>query len=265
MVSSSGSVLLPDPGAGWIQVAARGVRSARFYGAGGAVHDLPGGTEATTMSAYVTGAVGLVRGVEVWAQLPVHRLRVVDDAQTRVRTGLGDPRVSVRVGPGLFGLSHTPVSVRAGVKVPGTDFPVDSRVLPLSEGQTDYEIALESGARVFGEVAYFVAWAGYRWRTLDAATGREPGDERFGHLALGVDLGDVRLDLGVDALDGLAPVDNRVAVPASARRLIQLSPAVGWSAGSGRLEVGAHIPVSGRNLPTGPALSVGYLVAWGGT
>jgi hypothetical protein len=264
MVSASGSILMLDPGAGWIQLAGRGVRSERFYGTGGGVHDLPGVTDATTVSAYVTGAVGLTRGVELWAQLPIHRLQVADEAQDRSRTGLGDPRVSVRAGPELFGLSAFPVSMRAGVKVPGSDFPVDSRVLPLSEGQTDYEVAVEAGSTLSDGGLYFVAWAGYRWRTEDESTGREPGDERFGHLALGGSVAGLRLELGLEALDGLSPTQNGIVIPASARRLFQLSPTVAWAAGSGRVEVGAQIPVSGRNLPTGSALSVGYLIAWKG-
>jgi hypothetical protein len=264
MVSAAGSILMLDPGAGWIQVAGRGVRSERFYGAGGGVHDLPGGTEATTTSAFVTGAVGLVHGMELWGQLPIHRLRVADNAQTRTRTSLGDVRVSVRFGPEIFGIHALPVSVRAGLKLPGTDFPVDPRVLPLSEGQTDYELAVESGATLSERGLYFVAWAGYRWRTLDEDTGREPGDERFAHVAFGRSLGPVRFELGLDGLDGLSPVDNRVRIPASARQLVQISPSVAWAAGAGRFEVGAQIPVSGRNLPTGPALSFGYLLAWGG-
>ncbi len=32
-------------------------------------------------------------------------------------------------------------------------------------------------------------------------------------------------------LDGLAPMQNRVPIPASARHLVQLSPAIGWAVG----------------------------------
>lgn len=263
MVSASGSVLMLDPGAGWFQVAARGVRSTSFYGTGGSVHDLPGLTSATTVSAYLTASVGLVRGLEIWGQLPVHRLDVRDEALDRSRVGLGDPRFSVRMGPELLGLDPVPVSVRAGVKLAGSEFPVDSRVLPLSEGQTDYELALESGVRL-GEAMYAVAWAGHRWRSEDAGSRREPGDERFAHLAVGGDVGALRLELGVDALDGGAPRQNGLALPASARRLVQISPTVGWAAGAGRFQVSAQVPVSGRSLPTGPAVGVGYLLAWTG-
>jgi hypothetical protein len=262
-LAASGSILVLEPGSGWFQVAARGVRSDRFFGAGGDTHQLPAGT-ASTGSLYVTGAIGLVRGLEMWAQLPVHRLRVEDEVQTRERTGIGDPRIALRLGTELIGLPAYPVSVRVGIKAPGSDFPVDPRILPLTEGQMDYEAALEFGSPLLDGTAYLVGWGGYRWRTLDTSTGREPGDERFAHLALGTRLGPARVELAVEALDGIGPVQNGVSLPASARRLLQLNPTVGWQMGRSRLEVGSQIPLSGRNLPTGTAFSVGYLVAWGG-
>jgi len=214
------------------------------------------------VSTYLTGAVGLVTGVEIWAQVPVHRLRFDEAVQRRVRTALGDPRVTVRVGPEVLGLPPLPVSVRAGLKLPGSDFPVDSRVLPLSEGQTDYEVAVESGTGLAGDRMYVLAWFGYRWRTLNRGNGREPGDERFGHVSLGADLGAATLELGLDVLDGLAPSQDGLGLPASARRLTTVTPKLGWRAGPGRLELSAEIPVSGRNVPRSPGLSVGYLFAW---
>ncbi|UCC26748.1 MAG: transporter [Gemmatimonadales bacterium] len=262
-LAASGSILVLEPGAGWIQLAARGVRSDRFFGAGGETHDLPAGT-VSTGSVYLTGAVGLVRGIELWAQVPVHHLRVVDPAQARNRTGIGDPRLALRVGTELLGLSPRPVSLRIGLKAPGSDFPVDPRILPLTEGQLDYEIAAELGTPIWSDRLYVVGWAGYRWRTEDTSTGREPGDERFAHLALGTRLGSARMELAIEAMDGIGPIQNGVSLPASARRLVQINPSVGWVVGRGRLEAGAQIPVSGRNLPTGTALSLGYLVAWGG-
>lgn len=152
--------------------------------------------------------------------------------------------------------------MRAGIKFAGTDFPIDSRVIPLSEGQTDYELALESGWAFKGVPLYVVGWAGYRWRTEDESTGRQPGDERFAYLAVGGPWGNFRLEIGLEMLDGLAPVQNRVSIPGSARHLVQLSPAIGWAVGPGSLEIGGPIPLSGRNVPTGPGLSIGYLLTW---
>ena len=50
-------------------------------------------------------------------------------------------RLAARIGSAALGLEW-PVAIRAGIKIPGGDFPVDARLLPLSEGQTDLEVSI---------------------------------------------------------------------------------------------------------------------------
>lgn len=262
-LSTSGSITTLNPGNGWVLASFQQVRSSELYSSEGTALPFFGNGEATTTSAFLTGAIGLTWGVELWAQVPVHALDFDDVTGTRERTGLGDPRVSLRIGSELFTDEIWPISVRAGIKFAGSEFPIDASILPLTEGQTDYEVALESGWSFGNLPLYALGWVGYRWRTEDAASGTKPGNERYAHLALGGILGSVRLELALDALDGEAPSRSGLLIPASARRLLQLTPTIGWSLGVGSLELGAQIPVSGRNLPTGAGVSIGYLVPWG--
>ena len=262
-LSASGSITALHPGNGWLLATVHRVRSNEIYGSDGAALRFIGNGEATTTSAFLTGAIGLTWGVELWAQVPIHALDFDDVTGTRERTGLGDPRFSVRIGSELFTDEVWPISVRAGIKFAGSEFPIDASVLPLTEGQTDYEVAVESGWS-FGDLPlYALGWVGYRWRTEDAASETKPGNELYAHLALGGIVGSVRLELALDALDGAAPSRSGLLIPASARRLLQLTPTIGWSLGVGSLELGAQIPVSGRNLPTGSGISIGYLLPWG--
>lgn len=262
VVTPSGSIAMLEPGTGWLQATLHRVRSTEFFGAAGAAQPFLGDGRATTLSAFLTGAVGVAPGLELWIQLPVHSLRFIDASGDRERTGFGDPRASARLGAEILGLRDVPVWARAGIKLPGSDFPVDARVLPLTEGQIDYELALESGWSFRALPVYVLGWVGYRWRTEDASTRRMPGDERFIHVAVGGSAAGVRLELALEALDGLTPIQDGLAIPASARRLLQLNPAIGWQMGSGRLELAGQIPLSGHNLPTGPGVSVAYLVNW---
>lgn len=262
-LSTSGSITALHPGNGWVLATFHRVRSNELYDSDGTALGFLGNGEATTTSAFVTGAIGVAWGVELWAQVPIHALDFDDVTGTRERTGLGDPRVSVRVGSELFTDDVWPISVRAGVKFAGSEFPIDASVLPLTEGQTDYEVAVESGWSFGNLPLYALGWVGYRWRTEDAISQTKPGNERYAHVALGGILGSVRLELALDALDGEAPSRSGLVIPASARRLIQLTPTIGWSLGIGSLELGAQIPVSGRNLPTGSGVSIGYMVPWG--
>ncbi len=262
-LSTSGSITTLHPGNGWVLATFHRVRSNQLYNSDGTALQFLGNGEATTTSAFFTGSIGVMWGVELWAQVPIHSLNFDDVTGTRERTGLGDPRVSVRIGSELFSDDVWPISVRAGIKFAGSRFPIDASVLPLTEGQTDYELAVESGWSFDDLPLYALGWVGYRWRTEDAVSKTKPGNERYAHLALGGFLGSVRLEVALDALDGEAPSRSGLLIPASARRLVQLTPTIGWSFGAGSLELGAQIPISGRNLPTGSGVSIGYMLPWG--
>jgi hypothetical protein len=127
----------------------------------------------------------------------------------------------------------------------------------------DYEVAVESGWS-FGDLPiYALGWVGYRWRREESVSETKPGNEIYAHVGVGGFLGSVRLELALDALEGGAPSRSGLEFPASARRMFQLTPTLGWSLGAGSLELGAQIPISGRNLPTGSGFSLGYLLPWG--
>lgn len=82
-------------------------------------------------------------------------------------------------------------------------------------------------------------------------------------MALGGSAGRVTWELAADGLWGGALTAQGFILDDERRRLVQLLPTVGIGVGPGRLEATAQIPVSGRNLPVGRGLSVGYRIAWG--
>ena len=156
------------------------------------------------------------------------------------------------------------MGLRFGAKVPGSTFPVDARVLPLTEGQRDWEISLESGRSFDFLPIYVVGWAGYRWRGQNETALYEPGDESFGHLAVGGSVYDLAWQIGADGLWGQAPtVVGLLLADQEARRLLQIVPTVGYAVGPGTVEATVQIPLAGRNLPAGAGFSVSYRTAWG--
>lgn len=261
-LTQSGAIRTMPAGAGWAQLSLSGQRATEGFNPLGERQDFIGGSEFVTRSVYLTGAYGLREGLEVWAQLPVHRLSVDGSAGSSEGSGIGDIRAAVRVGPALLGY-ELPVAVRLGVKLPGNDFPVDPRLLPLTEGQRDLEVSVESGWSGMGVPVYVVGWVGYRWRGENETAGFQPGDERFAHAAIGGELGPVSVELGVDALWGLAPNEQGLTLDGARRRLVQILPTVGADVWKGRLEMTAPVSVSGRNLPADRGVSLGYRVAWG--
>jgi len=212
----------------------------------------------------VTAATGLWRGVDAWVQIPVHHLTFNDAASQRDETGFGDLRLFLRADPSLMGVSTVPVAVRGGIKIPAAEFPVDAEVIPLTEGQVDLELFLETGYSFFPTPIYAMGWVGYRWR-LAKGDVRNPGEEWLAYVAVGGDIGTRFLwKLAGEGLWGGTPLIDRVPVENARRRMIQVFPTLGFVLGPGAIDIGARIPLSGRNLPAGPALIMGYFFRWSG-
>ncbi len=252
------------PGAGWVQADLYHHDTRRTFGTDGDPERIFADGHAVTTSLYLSAAVGVVRGVDVWAQLPLHRLVFDNAAGRRLRAGVGDPRLYLRAGPSLLGWrSPVPVALRAGVKLPGGDFPVDAEVIPLGEGQRDWELLLEVGHAFGKRSLYAMGWLGYRWREANRAAARAPGDERFAFAAAGGRLADgFTWKLAVEGWSSRTPRLQGVAVPSARRAMLHAAPRLGWRLGPGVLEAGVRLPLAGRNLPAGPAFSLGYFFDW---
>lgn len=268
-VSASASVGTLPPGAGWFQLSALRWVSDGFYSSDGDIRPLLAGGRVVTHSVYLTGSIGVLPGVEAFVQAPVHSLAFDDQTGQRSRTGLGDLRGALRVSPEAFGIP-VPVIVRGGVKLPGSEFPIDATVVPLTEGQRDWELSVEYGRNLIQPsplappTLYGVAWVGYRWRELNEESARKPGNALFGHVAVGGLLDPVEWELAVEAVLGEPPVQQGFRLDGARRELWQLAPTVAYAAGPGRVSFGIQLPVAGRNLPTGPSFNLGYTLGWHG-
>ncbi|MBT8395511.1 MAG: hypothetical protein HKO65_14210 [Gemmatimonadetes bacterium] len=261
-LAQSGSLRTLPKGAGWIQVAAYGQRATDFFDPNGDRQAFLADSQFDTRSLFFTGAIGIVEGVELWAQVPVHNLNVESLGGDSRTSGLGDLRVAARFGSELLNLD-IPLSLRLGAKIPGSDFPVDATVLPLTEGQRDWEASLEAGFSLPDRSEYLMGWVGYRWREANKEAAREPGDELFASLSVGGTVGTVSWGLTADALWGGVPLAQGFELPGDKRRLIQVLPTIGRRVGPGHLEVTGQLPVSGQNLPVGLGISLGYRLSWG--
>ena len=257
------------PGRGWLEVAVYHHDTRERFDPSGSLEPLfNADARAITTSLFLTAVVGVVRGADVWVQLPYNRLEFNDIAADRQSIGIGDPRIHLRIGRELFGVrAPVPVAVRGGVKLPLGEFTQDAEIIPLSEGQTDWEVMLELGHSFYPAPLYVMGWAGYRWRTFNDEINRKPGDERFAYAAVGGSLRSFEWKLAVEGLSGLAPRRREAGVEfvleQDKRELFQILPSVGHRLGPGTLGIGGRFPVAGRNLPAGPAVFVGYFVRWG--
>lgn len=265
--SSSRAQWIESPGTGWgkLQVSHQDTRD-RFDENATRTSFFNEDARAVTTTVRFTGALGLWHGLDVWADVPVHRLSFNDVVQDRLSTGPGDPRLFLRAGPALFGIDELPLAValRGGVKFPVGDFEIDAEVIPLSEGQRDWELLFEAGASLHPWPAYVMGWVGYRWRETNLESERKPGDERLVYVAAGGSVDRFQWKIAVDGQIGRPPLrtDFNLTLERDRRELVQLIPIVGWRTGPGTIEAGVRVPLHGRNLPAGPVFTLGYFLTW---
>jgi len=252
------------PGQGWASLSVYHQDTREAYDRDGARGDFPGSGHAVATQSFLTLAWGLVRGVDAWAQLSYQRLAFDDLTGRSTSTGPGDVRLYVRFNPLQRLGSSLPIALRGGVKLPVGDFDVGTAVIPLGDGQRDWELMLELGRSFYPAPLYAMGWVGYKWR--DARDGGlvDFGNERFFYVAVGGTAAVVDYKLAFDGWYGATPVFNGVRAVGAEREMLRLSPSLLVPAGPGQIELGGRFSLSGTNLPAGSDLVVGYFVRLGG-
>lgn len=252
------------PGRGWASVSAYGQNTRSIYLSNGDKGSFVLEGKAGALSLYVTAVLGVVPGVDVWVQPSFHRLRFEDLTGTRISTGPGDTRVYVRAAPLVWLGRDIPLALRAGVKLPVGDFDVGQDLIPLGDGQRDWELILEAGRSLYPRPVYLMAWVGRRWRESADDPPRDFGDEWFFLAAVGGEAGRWGYKAAMEGWFGEIPRFGGLAAQGQEREMVRFSPSLSPRLGPGSLEIGTRIPLMGKNLPAGTDLVVGYFVRVGG-
>ena len=250
-------------GLGWTSLSIYHQETSDVFGVDGARGAFPGRGRTAATSAFFTVAMGLGKGWDVWAQVPVLRLSFEDITGSQESTGIGDTRLYVRAAPLSWLGNSLPLAIRAGVKLPVGDFDVGSSLIPLGDGQRDWELMLELGHSFYPRPIYTMGWAGYRWREARVPGQAEFGNEWFFYTAAG---GDTRLfgwKFAFEGWYGGTPVLNAILARGAERQLVRVSPSILLNVGPGQVELGARFPLSGQNLPAGPDWIAGYFTRFG--
>ena len=258
----TGAQWVESPGRGWLALAVYHQDTREHFGMGGDRRSFFAEGHAVTTSSFLTTALGLTGGVDVWAQFSFNRLRYDDIGGRRESTGVGDTRVWLRVAPLSWLNSSLPFAIRGGAKVPVGDFDVDAEIIPLGDGQRDWELMAELGHSFWPRSLYLSGWAGYRWREENTESRKDFGNELFYFVQFGGRVGPVGYRLAVDGWDGTAGVTEGIRIPGFQRELVQFQPSLLYDIGPGQFELGARFALRGRNLPAGTSLMAQYFSRW---
>jgi hypothetical protein len=208
---------------------------------------------------------GLTDRLDIGLQVPYFAQEYADDTRldTPSDSGIGDVRLSAKwrviSQPALF-------TLKVGAKMPTGDFRNEDGIVPVGEGQWDFDFVGQVGRSFWPLPLYANLGVGYRVRMKNKEVDRDPGDEWFYNAEVGVHLGSrlllmakiegLRSDPSVD----FGSIKNRSQI----KRVTYFNPALSVGLGGGTaLELGLRSTLNGRNFAAGHQLTAGLSAGFG--
>ncbi len=210
-----------------------------------------------TRALFFEYARGLTARWEIKAQMPFFSISFDDIAANRTSNDVGDLRVESR-----FNVLLDPVVLTVGgeIKFPTGEFVNDAEIVPVGEVQYDFDLLAEVGRSLWPVRGYVTGKIGYRWRTANAETGIDFGNELIWQAEVGYRPWS-RLDskLLFRGLHGAEATSFGLPIQTLKREAVYVEPGVSWAIASNqRIEVTVPISIRGQNWPAGPVLNVNF-------
>ncbi len=207
---------------------------------------------------FIEGYYGITDGSDVGLQVPWFDQSFDDD--TRIdspsASGFSDLRLfgrwQVLAKPFLL-------TVKGGVKVPTGEFRNEDGLIPVGEGQWDYDLVLQMGRSFWPLPVYGNVDVGYRVRTENKKILRDPGDEWLVNAEVGYQpLPSMLVAFKLEGLYGKAGKSFGLRTESLTKRITYASPSVAWQlTRSVAAEAALRLSVGGRNFPAGRQLTLG--------
>jgi hypothetical protein len=205
---------------------------------------------------------GLTDRIDLGAQVPFFRQRFQD---TAILTGFGEPRTATgfsdtRGFVKVRWLQEPFVSTaKLGFKAPTGDFRNEDGLIPVGEGQWDFDFILQVGRSFWPVRAYANVDVGYRLRLKNDEIDRDPGDEWFYLAEVGYQPTDgILMALKIEGIRGKPATNFGIKTVQDVKRVTYISPTVSAGPYDGiSLEGALRISVNGRSFPAGRMLVVG--------
>jgi len=210
-----------------------------------------------TRALFLELVTGLTDRWDVKAQIPIFGISFNDIADERTSTGPGDLRVESR-----YNLLNGPVVLTAGgaVKFPTGEFVNDAEIVPVGEGQYDFDVFAEVGKSLWPVRGYVTGKVGYRFRAVNAETEIDYGNEIIWRVEGGYQFTTHFFGkLLVRGLHGFDTSSFDIPLESLKRAIVYVEPGVSIALSPSRgIELSVPISVSGRNWPAGPVFNVSF-------
>ena len=151
------------------------------------------------------------------------------------------------------------VTLKAAVKVPTGEFRNEDGLIPVGEGQWDFDFILQAGRSFWPLPLYANADIGYRVRTENEEILRDPGDEWVIDLEAGGKAGGrIGLALKLQMLRGGTGTDFGFPSRTQVKRITYLAPTLSLRLpGNSVLELAVRQSLGGMNFPAGRQFALG--------
>jgi hypothetical protein len=210
-----------------------------------------------TMALFFDLEHGLTDRIEVNAQVPVFDITFNDFADDRSSAGLGDVRVGLR-----YSVLQGPLvaTVGARIKFPTGEFINDAEIVPVGEGQYDFEIRGELAHSFWPNPGYVSGLIGYRIRTKNEEINIDFGDELIWSIEGGYNVTSKIMLKGLFwGLYGFESTSFGLPLSSLRREAVYVEPGVVYAIDRSRgIEFTVPITLRGRNWPAGPVLNIGF-------
>ncbi len=207
---------------------------------------------------FIEGFYGVTDRLDVGVQVPFFD-QVFDD-DTRIEppsdAGFSDMRVfakfNIMQNPALF-------TIKLGAKIPTGDFKNEDGLIPVGEGQWDFDFVAQLGRSFWPLPLYGNVDVGYRVRRENEEILRDPGDEWLINAELGGNLTQqALLMLKMEMLRGKAGTVFGFKNSSEIKRITYLAPTLLYDVGRGTaVEAGLRFSLNGRNFPAGHQVTLG--------
>ena len=212
---------------------------------------------------FVEGLYGVTDRLDLGLQVPYFDQSFANAAfaAPRTDTGLSDIRALAKLR-----LLAKPLvlALKAGVKIPTGGFKNEDGLIPVGEGQWDFDVVGQMGRSFWPLPLYGNLDLGYRVRTRNEQIDRDPGDEWFLNAEMGYQLVRQLMLLGKCEVLRSNPAVVFGGIEAEIKRITYLTPALLYAVGRRTtVEAAMRFSLNGRNFPAGRQLVLGLATTLG--